>query len=259
MNEPEYERMFRNEDHYWWFVSRRELVLDLVSRLPRDDDARILDIGCGTGATASALRKYGEVLGLDFSTTALECCRRRGLTNVVHGRAESIPLPDCYADAIVATDILEHLDDDLAALTEFYRVLKPGGHAVITVPAYRFLWSEHDVALMHQRRYVARELVDVSTRAGFRVAKQSYALCFLFPLSLGRLLKRSSPSGKAPEAQIKPVPAWLNRALVRFQRLETAFLRWGRLPFGLSVVAVLEKPRTPFNLDARPDRVRLAG
>ena len=244
MNEPEYERMFQNEDHYWWFVSRRELVLDLIARLPRReaDCPLIVDIGCGTGATAAALGTFGRVIGVDFSPLALECCGRRGLTRVARGRAEAIPLRDGSADAIVATDILEHLDDDAGALAEFFRVLKPGGHAVITVPAYRFLWSEHDDALMHKRRYVARELIARATRAGFAMTLSGYALCFLFPLALGRLLKSKARTNRPPEAQLKPVPPWLNAALVRFQRLETRLLRRVRLPWGLSVVAVLQKP-----------------
>jgi SAM-dependent methyltransferase len=182
------------------------------------------------------------VIGVDFSPLALGCCARRDLTRVCRGRAEAIPLRDGCADAIVATDILEHLDDDAGALAEFYRVLKPGGHAVITVPAYRFLWSEHDEALMHRRRYVARELTARAVGAGFRPTLSRYALCFLFPLALGRLLKPKAPTGRPPEAQIKPLPPWLNAALVRFQRLETRLLRRVRLPWGLSVVAVLRKP-----------------
>lgn len=254
MNEPEYERMFRNEDHYWWFVSRRELVLDLVARLPRGagDGRWFVDVGCGTGATAAALSRFGRVIGVDFSPLALECCRRRGLTQVVRGQAEAIPLVDGCADAIVATDILEHLDDDARALAEFFRVLKPGGHAVITVPAYRFLWSEHDDALMHKRRYLARQLITRAAVAGFQVTSSGYALCFLFPLALGRLLKPKARSNRPPEAQLKSVPPWLNALLVRFQRLETRLLRHVRLPWGLSVVAVLQKPKLqPVNLDRR--------
>jgi ubiquinone/menaquinone biosynthesis C-methylase UbiE len=242
MNEPEYERMFRNEDHYWWFVSRRELVLDLVGRLPRSDGALYLDVGCGTGATASALQRFGRVIGVDCSPLALQCCARRDLTSVVRGRAESIPLQGGCADVLVATDILEHLDDDVGALAEFYRVLKPGGHAVVTVPAYRFLWSEHDLALMHKRRYVLGELTRLAAAVGFVVTLQSYALCFLFPLALGRLFKAMPQVDRQPEAQLKSVPPWLNTALIRFQRFESWLLRRLSLPFGLSVVAVLEKP-----------------
>lgn len=142
----------------------------------------------------------------------------------------------------MATDILEHLDDDLAALREFHRVLKPGGHAVVTVPAYQFLWGEHDLALMHKRRYIPRQLAERYTRVGFREVRLGHVLFLLFPLALGRLLKRPRPNGKPPEAQIKPVPGLVNASLIRLQRLETALSRWVRFPWGLSVVSVIHKP-----------------
>jgi ubiquinone/menaquinone biosynthesis C-methylase UbiE len=244
MNASEYDRMFENEDHYWWFVSRRELVVDQVSRLPLPGDALLLDVGCGTGAIAVALRRFGRVLGVDASPLALERCGRRGLNEVVLGSAESLPVDDDSVDVIVAADILEHLDDDMAALAEFRRTLKPGGHAVIAVPAYQALWSEHDVALMHKRRYVAKMLRERAERAGLRPVVLTYALSFLLPMALTRLLKRKAPAAGPPQAQLIPVPAALNAALIRFQRLETALLRWVRLPWGLTVLAVVQKPES---------------
>jgi ubiquinone/menaquinone biosynthesis C-methylase UbiE len=242
MNPAEYERMFHNEDHYWWFVSRRELVVEMVGRLPLPRASRIVDVGCGSGATAAALHRFGAVTGVDMSPLALDYCRRRGLDRLMQGMAEALPLADVSADVIVATDILEHLDDDLAALREFRRVLRPGGYAVITVPAYRMLWSEHDEALMHRRRYVAGQLGRRVAEAGFETVKLSYALAFLLPLALSRLLRRRPRPGKVPEAQVLPVPAQLNAALIGFQRIETALLRRASLPFGLSVLAVIRKP-----------------
>jgi SAM-dependent methyltransferase len=236
--------MFENEDHYWWFVSRRELVVDQVGRLPLPADARLLDVGCGTGAIAVALRRFGRVFGVDASPLALERCERRGLTEVVLGSAESLPVDDDSVDVIVAADILEHLDDDMAALAEFRRTLKPGGHAVIAVPAYQALWSEHDVALMHKRRYVAGELRRRVEQAGLRPVVLTYALSFLLPMALTRLLRRKAPASGAPQAQLIPVPALINAALIRFQRLETALLRWVRLPWGLTVLAVVRKPES---------------
>lgn len=243
MNPTEYDRMFDHEDHYWWFVSRRELVLSLMGRLPLPaEGALLLDVGCGTGATAAELRRFGQVVGVDFSPLALERCRRRKLDRLVRARAEAIPLADGCADALVATDLIEHLDDDGAALREFLRVLKPGGWAVISVPAFQFLWSEHDEALMHRRRYVASSLRRVARAAGFDVPTLNYALCFLFPAALGRLAGRKRPAGRAPEAQLKVVPDLANRMLIRLQRFEAGLLPHLRLPFGLSVVAVLRKP-----------------
>lgn len=245
MNPAEYARMFEHEDHYWWYVSRRELAVELVRRYVPGPDRVIVDVGCGTGATASALRSLGRVIGVDFSPLALRACTTRGLDWLLRAGAEAIPLATNSVDAVVATDIVEHLDDDVAALTEFRRILKPGGHAIVTVPAYQFLWSEHDVALMHRRRYVARQLGDCADRAGFQPVRLGYSLSLLLPLALGRLLKRGGQDqDKPPEAQIPPVPEWLNAALIRFQRFENTLFRFGSLPWGLSVVAVLQKPIT---------------
>jgi SAM-dependent methyltransferase len=242
MNPAEYARMFEYEDRYWWFVSRRELVLDQVRRYVRVERPLIVDTGCGTGAMVKDLQPFGQVIGLDFSPLALGACAKRGLGPLLRAKAESIPLATKSVDAIVAMDIVEHLDDDVAALVEFHRILKPGGHAIITVPAYQFLWSEHDVALMHRRRYLAGQLAERAGRAGFERVRLGYVLSFLFPLALGRLFNRPKHNGKPAEAQIKPVPDWLNAALIRLQRAETTLFRFGSLPWGLSVVAVFRKP-----------------
>jgi SAM-dependent methyltransferase len=242
MNPAEYDRMFRNEDHYWWYVSRRELVVEMVRGLPLPEDPLLVDVGCGTGATAAALGAFGRVAGVDMSPLALERCRRRGLTHLMQGKAEAIPLASESADVIVATDILEHMDDDSAGLAEFRRVLKPGGFAVVTVPAYQCLWSEHDDALMHKRRYVSGQMANRVRESGLGLVRLSYALAFLLPLALSRLLKRGRPTGRAPEAQILPLPGPVNGLFIRFQRLETALLRRVSLPWGLSVLAVIQKP-----------------
>ncbi len=243
MNPAEYERMYRFEDHYWWFVSRRELVDALIACLALPPAPIIVDVGCGTGATADLLQKYGMVVGVDISPLALAWCRQRGLNNLLLSAAETLPIASESVNVIVATDILEHLDDDVAVLREFYRVLKPGGYVVVTVPAYSILWSEHDLALMHRRRYVARVLGRRSRLAGFHVVRLTYALFFLFPLALVmRLLKRKPPPGKEPEAQLPPIPSWLNQMLIRFQRFETRLLKRCTFPWGVSVVAVLQKP-----------------
>jgi SAM-dependent methyltransferase len=243
--------MFHNEDHYWWFVSRRELVVAMIQDLCLPAAADIVDVGCGTGATAEALLPFGSVTGVDISPVGLRCCQRRGLKRLMQGMAEALPLASDSVDVIVATDILEHLDDDLAALDEFRRVLRPGGHAVITVPAYQVLWSEHDEALMHRRRYLAGQLRQRITAVGFDTVKMSYALALLLPLALTRLLRRRPQRGKVAEAQLVPVPALLNSALIGLQRIETAMIRAVSLPCGLSVLAVIRKRGDGQPVDSR--------
>jgi len=241
MHLNEYEKMYRVEDRDWWFVSRRELVLSHLKRFSKVNRPVILDIGCGTGATARLLSEHGEVIGLDFSKLALEACEKRDLKNLLKGSATQIPLADESVDVIVATDIIEHLDNDSAALKEFQRVLKKTGFAIITVPAYQFLWSEHDEALMHRRRYTSGLLGQRVKAAGLAMKYHGYALSLLFPLALMRLLKRKKSKETAPEAQHVDLPAFANQMLIRFQRLENRLFWFRSLPWGLSVVSIVEK------------------
>jgi len=246
MNFVEYERMFVNEDQYWWFLARRELILELLEGLPggAERERTILDIGCGTGANAAAFQRFGQVVGLDLSPLALDCSRRRGLRTLVQGGAEAIPIADRSAEVVVATDVIEHLDDDLAALREFHRVLKPGGRALVTVPAYEFLWSEHDDAMMHRRRYTRGLLRRRAETAGFEVERITHHTSLLFPLALGRLLKRK-PRSRPPESLVTPVPRTLHHALLAIQRLERRLLRRLDFAWGLSLAAILRRPANP--------------
>lgn len=246
MLDQEYQRMYEVEDRYWWFVSRRRLVLDLMAAgtpttLDTVDRPVILDVGCGTGANAEAMTRLGRVIGADMSPLALARCQRRSLNELVQAKAESVPLRSESVDWIVATDILEHLDDDRAALKEFQRLLRPGGRALITVPAYRSLWSEHDEALMHRRRYVKQELRAAIEDSGLDVERITYAFCLLLPLALTRLLKREKPRDRPPEAQMTPVPEFVNRMLIWVQGCEARVLRNLNLPWGLSVVGIARK------------------
>ena len=154
-----------------------------------------------------------------------------------------MPLADGSVDVVVSTDVVEHLDDDVSALREMRRVLKPGGHAVITVPAYQFLWSEHDEALMHKRRYTRTLLKERAKAAGLEVERITYSTSLLFPLALTRLLKRKKPASAQPvEAKLPAVSPFLNHFLLGVQRFEIGLLQWLPLPFGLSVAAVLKRP-----------------
>lgn len=242
MHTEEYDRMFRHEGDYWWFVGRRRLVFTLIDEWARSlKHARILDVGCGTGAMAKELQRYGEVVACDLSHLSLEYCKKRCLEELVCGDIACLPFQDQSFDLIVALDILEHVPDDKAAMRELRRVLKPNGRLVVTVPAYRFLWSNHDVALMHCRRYTARELKRKLIEAGFRVRKLSYAMTILFPLVASfRLLSKWKDKNKPPEASILPVSPKVNRWLERLQQFESRIVRRMNLPFGVTVVAVLE-------------------
>ena len=252
MNTEEYDWMYRLEDSHWWFVARRDLLERTLRRLlpPRDGQdgnaaaPLILDVGCGTGGTMDRLRPLGTIVGLDLEPRALEYCRQRGWNTLVHGSATALPFPDASFDAAIALDVLEHIPDHAAAAKEVARVLKPDGVFLATVPAYQSLWSRHDVALMHQRRYVAPEFGALLAGAGLTVEYLSYTVAALLPLVWAvrksqRVFQRHAP----PRADAANVPAGLNRALLWLLRAESRLnLRGVRIPFGLTVFAITRKP-----------------
>ena len=126
----------------------------------------MLDAGCGTGRNLIEFGGLGEAEGVDFSADAVEFCRRRGIERVQQAVLEQLPFDDGRFDVVIATDVIEHLDDDRRALAELRRVTAPGGRLVVTVPAYTWLWSRHDESMHHRRRYTAGRLSAADERRG---------------------------------------------------------------------------------------------
>lgn len=245
MDAQEHDRLAHFEEWYWWHRGRQAIVQRLVGRyapLP----ARILDVGCGTGATTLGLRRFGPVVGMDIGRRALEVAGRRGLA-VAQASAARLPARSGAFDLVVALDVLEHLEDDVAAAREMWAALRPGGLLVATVPAYPFLWSGHDEALGHRRRYLRRELVATLERAGLEVVLCSYVMASILPAAVVvRLYERWGRRGPARrESGYIPVPAPLNALLAWITSAGSLLLPWIRLPFGLSLAAVARRPAPP--------------
>jgi SAM-dependent methyltransferase len=238
----EYARMFRLEGDYWWFVGRRRLALRLLRRFLRESPERptVLDLGCGTGVVSEELRLWANVVSLDMSELALGFCRRRGLGHLVQARGEALPIRTASVDAIVALDIFEHIERDVQAVQESFRVLRSGGLLVLSVPAYQSLWGPHDVALMHQRRYKRHQVRELLQDAGFEIERLSHSVFFLFPIVVGVRFFERRRRGE-PKASLPPVPTWLNRTLITLQDVEASLISRTGLPWGSSVVAVARK------------------
>ena len=245
MYEHEYEAMYGLEDVYWWFVARRQLAIEILEReVGSRENLRLLDVGCGTGSNLAAFSGFALAAGIDMSVEALGFCRQRGIERVALSEVERLPFPDGAFDVITAMDMLEHTDDDLAALAELRRVLKPGGLLLVTVPAYGFLWSEHDEALKHRRRYTAHELRNKMTVTDFRIERSSYFITALFfPILAMRLHQGLFKKSTHPQTSIRLLPGWINSSLVGLLGLERRLFRRMNLPFGVSIVA-LARPRS---------------
>lgn len=244
MNPEEYDKMYELEDHYWWFVGRRELALNLLAINVQEFGFDLLDVGCGTGAVLQQAAKFARPVGADFTELALTKCQRRGLRNLALSDATALPFADAAFSGVIGLDIFEHVLEHEAAIEEAFRVLRPGGFLVLSVPAFRTLWGPHDVALHHHRRYTLPEMERILQRAGFEVTLISYAVFFLFPLVVISRVIEKFHRGPA-KANLPMVPDWLNRALISLQDFEGRLL-WKRTvrryPWGSSVVAVARKP-----------------
>jgi len=244
MRQDLYQELYDLEKDYWWHVGKRSLVEKLIQKYLRPGKNRqLVDVGCGSGLMMEILKKYGEPHGVDLTEEALKFCRQRGLKNLYQADVTKLPFKKDQVDLVIALDLIEHVADDVAAFREFHRVVKPGGIIVISVPAFKFLWSYWDDILGHERRYTARSLATAITKAGFKVEKVGYSnSLILLPTFLMRKLK--SLKKIDPEEQPSdfiPTPRALNKLLTSYYALETSAAANIRLPAGLSVIAVARK------------------
>jgi SAM-dependent methyltransferase len=243
MQQHTYSLMYEVEGHHWWFYGRRKIITSFIEGIcgrgqtPRP---RILDVGCGTGANLEMLGEFGDAEGVDVSTDALSFCRQRGIERVKLGEAENLPYPDQSFDLVTALDVVEHLDDDLAGLREMRRVLKPGGRALLFVPAFMFLWGVQDDVSHHRRRYTMKELKERATAAGFEIERATFAnITFFLPTLVGRLLMRIT--GFRPESENVLTIGFLNKPLGMILGAEHHWLRYMNLPIGVSAICVARR------------------
>jgi SAM-dependent methyltransferase len=243
MQQHTYSIMYEVEGTHWWFAGRRRIIggfVEEICREMKDERARILDVGCGTGANLELLAQYGDAEGVDISADALAFCRARGLEKVRLGAAETLPYEDGSFDLVTALDVVEHLDDDVAGLREMRRVLRPGGRALLFVPAFMFLWGVQDDVSHHRRRYTLKNLGRAVREAGFEVERSTYAnISFFAPILAGRALMRATGIRPASENNIN-VSA-LNGLLGRILGAESTLLRHMNFPFGVSALCVARR------------------
>jgi SAM-dependent methyltransferase len=237
MHPDAYVEMAQTEDHHWWFTARREVLGTLIGRLALPERARILEIGCGTGGNLAMLSRFGQVAALeaDAGARAMALRKSAGRHRILETRwPEESPFAGERFDLVCMFDVLEHIDDDRRALAALPGLLADGGRALVTVPAYRWLWSAHDEFLHHKRRYTARELERKAGAAGLRPALLTYFNTLLFPLAaVVRLVARDAPAGTTVPA------APLNAILRRIFGAERFLVGRLPLPFGVSLLAVL--------------------
>lgn len=237
-----YARMGEVEDRHWWFVARRRILATVLERsalLPKS--ARVLEAGCGTGGNLGMLSRFGPVSAFEPDEAARGNASRDIRFDIRAGALpDKVPFAGERFDLIAVLDVLEHLGDDEGALRALVERLEPGGVILVSVPAFAFLWSRHDVRHHHKRRYTRASLLAVTRAAGFEPVTVGYFNTLLFPLivarrTLGRLFGLVGDDDAMPSL-------WLNRLLGAVFALERRLVGRVRLPFGVSLLMLARKP-----------------
>ena len=242
MELSEYAKLAAFENKYWWHVGRRSIVARQIAKLHRErHDLHILNVGSGTGGTVEVLAEHGKVLNIDQSGEAVRLMQESGYEALQMDGANT-SLKNEQFDLVAALDVLEHIEQDESALREWGRLLKPGGYLLLTVPAYQWLWSGHDVSLGHFRRYTASGLEERVRAAGFAVCKRSYAITFSFPLIVAFRVLQKLLRPEIQKSSYVGLPAILNSLFIRLLRVESYLLEALNLPFGTSVLVIARKP-----------------
>jgi SAM-dependent methyltransferase len=232
-----YQQMAELDDRHWWYRARRRILAELIRReanLPAD--ARILEIGCGTGHNLSMLGGFGHIDGLELDDEAAALSEKRLGRKVMRSPLPALAeVPGDY-DLIGAFDVIEHIDDDTAALAAIATKLKPGGKFIMTVPAHPWMWTAHDVANHHKRRYSKAALRKLVEGSPMRLDKIGYFNSLLFPLAVAQ--RAASKLRGKDNGDVSLPAAPLNRSLEAVFASERYLV--GRLPLppGLSLFAV---------------------
>jgi len=243
-----FEFLFEMEQKHFWHIGRREIILDVLRRnIPNLAKCRMLEIGCGNGSVLAYLKQNGvNIEGGDIFFEGLRFCRQReGSVALYQTDVLALPFRNDF-DIIGIFDVLEHIDNDEKALAEINQALKPRGNLILTVPAYKLLWSYFDVNSRHKRRYNRGELIAKLERNGFIVKRISFYMFLLFPvLAAVRVVNNIFHIGRTKKdtkasLEVKTIPV-VNGVFLGLLRVESRLLRYFNLPFGTSLIAVAEK------------------
>lgn len=238
-----YTEMYEQEDVHWWFRGRRAVIWALLHRAELPASPRLLDAGCGTGRNLVEFGSLGPAAGVDPSPDAVAFCHERGLNDVRCAGLEELPFDSGRFDVLLACDVLEHVRDDIGALRELRRVAAKGATLLITVPAYEWMWTDHDVALHHFRRYTSGALHRRVLEAGWRPLTATYFNSIMLPLVAPARLASRWSSRRRGRTDLDRTPALVNGALEVPLRMEAAIIRrGGRLPAGVSVAMLCGRP-----------------
>lgn len=243
MERKVYEQMAKLDSRHWWFTARRRILDELIRRVVRPpSNARILEVGAGTGHNLAMLERFGNVEASELDSVARQLASERLGREVKKAALPDLSMfPSDSYDLIALLDVLEHVPDDKGSLDAILKRLKPGGALLLTVPANPWMWSAHDVAHHHHRRYRKSEISTLARNAGFEIELLSPFNSLLFPpiaavRAMGKLTGKDDSDDAMPGDLV-------NKTLDTVFGLERSLIGRVPMPFGVSLVAVLRRPR----------------
>jgi len=236
-----YDQMRVLQQDHWWFAARRKILAGEIARLPLPNPAQILEAGCGPGGNLAMLKRFGEVVAIEPDEASRAYAAEQAGVEVRGGfLPQSAPDFGKAFDLVACFDVIEHVPDDAGAVVRLAEYLKPGGFMVTTVPANAWMWSDHDAAHHHKRRYSLPAYRKLFENAGLAVRRASHFNTLLFPpIAAVRLAKNAAGRTGGDEA-MPPRP--LNAVLRTVFSLERSLLRAADLPFGVSILLIAQRP-----------------
>ena len=245
MNIEKYHEMEGLEKYHWWFVYRQKILKKILKKhlFNLKKDAKIIDIGCGTGGNIQLLSKdFTDIIGIDNNDIAIEYCKSKNLKNILKAQLPDLNiLEDNSADLILLFDVLEHVEDDFFALSVIKNKLKEGGYLLLTVPAFAFLWSQHDEEFHHKKRYNLKQIEKMFKETNFKILKSSYLYFLTFPAVLFMRILKQIFKSCAKKDDFKINNGFLNSVIIKFLSVEALLLNYFSFPFGSSLLILAKK------------------
>jgi SAM-dependent methyltransferase len=229
------------DERHWWYRARRDILADVIARyVPLPADARILEVGCGTGHNLAMLGRFGRVEGVELDAPARALAERRSGRPILDARLPELAgIEDGAYDLVAALDVVEHVDEDRASLKGMADKLKHQGHILVTVPMHPWMWTAHDVVHHHKRRYTARGLREAIEGAGLQVDLLSPFNSLLFPLAAAARLAGKATGKQSSDDALPPAP--VNKLFETIFGLERHLVGRVPLPTGVSLLAIARR------------------
>ncbi len=241
MDRQIYSRMRAMEDGHWWFRARRHILEDQIARLPLPAGASVLEVGCGTGGNLAMLARFGAVAALEPDGEARAIASGRANLDVSSGALpDELPFSETSFDLVAALDVLEHVEEDARSVRSLAKLLKTGGFLVTTVPAYQWLWTDHDALHHHKRRYTLSRFRRLLEDSGLEIRKASYFNTIPLPAVAAVRLTKKIMKRRGADDEILPGPL-MNSFLWKLLAAEKYWLRIGSFPLGVSVLLIGER------------------